>query len=276
MEAIARAYAQERGFRFCEKVGAGAFKETFLVEDDSGPLALKIIGRNCSPTRTQREIQAILRCSHPNIASLRNVEEFPTGEGSVTCLIEDYLSGGTLADRIRAEPLDRDKAHALGAALIGVLNYIGPQKLVHRDFKPENIMFRTGDSWDPIVVDFGLVRDLSKSSLTQSWSPIGPGTPLFAPPEQLNNRKELIDWRSDQFSVGVTLTVACGGRHPYCGDNDTGYECVERVASYEEPHPSFRRFAEQTGLPVLRDMIRPYPVQRIRTPTLLADAWVRQ
>jgi hypothetical protein len=57
----------------------------------------------------------------------------------------------------------------------------------------------------PALVDFGLVRDLSETSLTASWLPRGPGTPLFASPEQLNNEKALIDWRSDQFSIGVIL-----------------------------------------------------------------------
>jgi len=86
--------------------------------------------------------------------------------------------------------------------------------LVHRDIKPANIMFKEGLE-TPVLVDFGIVRDLAATSLTQTWSPIGPGTPFFASPEQLNNEKHLIDWRSDQFSLGVTLYFARTARHPY-------------------------------------------------------------
>ena len=59
METVARAYAQQAGYTFQGKVGSGAFKETFLVSDSSGQIALKILGPNCSTVRTEREIEAL-------------------------------------------------------------------------------------------------------------------------------------------------------------------------------------------------------------------------
>src|ERR1019366_6088976 len=114
--------------------------------------------------------------------------------------------GGTLGDRLKSGLCTRDAVKALGSGLIRAIEHLHGLGLVHRDIKPENVMYRARDSDQPVIVDLGLVRDLAASSITQSWFAQGPGTPLFAAPEQLNNRKELIDWRADQFAVGVSLT----------------------------------------------------------------------
>jgi len=75
-------------------------------------------------------------------------------------------------------------------------------------------MFRSGSD-NPVLVDFGLVRALDDSSITQSWLMMGPGTPYFASPEQLNNDKYLISWLSDQFSLALTTAFALTSRHPF-------------------------------------------------------------
>jgi serine/threonine protein kinase len=161
----------------------------------------------------------------------------------------------------------------LGSGLMLALEHLHGLALVHRDIKPENVMYRTADSDLPIIVDFGLVRDLTASSITQSWFAQGPGTPLFAAPEQLNNQKELIDWRTDQFAVGISLAFAHFGYHPHSLENDVGFECVDRVAGWQGPSARFRLDVERIGMPVLLQMVSPYPVQRVRTPRKLLTTW---
>jgi serine/threonine protein kinase len=276
MEKVGRAYAEQAGFEFRDKVGAGAFKETFLVAKETELLALKVLGDNCSTIRTEREIDALQRCAHPNIATLQGVSEFIFEGKSYTCLIEDYLAGGTLADRLQKSLLDRDTILELGSDLLLALAHLHGLGLVHRDIKPENIMFREAGSTAPVIVDFGLVRNLAASSVTQSWFAQGPGTPLFAAPEQLNNRKEMIDWRTDQFAAGVTLGFCLLGFHSHSLPTDVNYECVDRVANWQRPSGRFVKAVDQETLSLLARMVQPYPVQRVRTPDRLLEMWVAQ
>jgi serine/threonine protein kinase len=156
---------------------------------------------------------------------------------------------------------------AVGEGLILAIQHLHGLGFVHRDIKPDNIMFG-GSSFDPVLVDFGLVRDLAAESLTPTWHMRGPGTPYFAPPEQLRNEKHLIDWRSDQFSVGLTLAYAAWGKHPFDIDGDP----VENVANRGELSGAFRSWALEEGLSVLLKMVSVWPIHRYRYPAdLLAD-----
>jgi len=179
-------------------VGGGAFKRAFRVEWAPGEsYALKVINGPASAPRTLREIDALKKCNHPNIARLVAADSHYFHEVQYDFTLEEFLSGGTLTTRLlRHGNLDNEETLKLGQALIDALGHVASLDLVHRDIKPDNIMFRD-DSRTSVLVDFGLVRDLSASSLTHTWVNRGPGTPYFAAPEQLNNQKRLIDWRTD-------------------------------------------------------------------------------
>jgi serine/threonine protein kinase len=165
-----------------------------------------------------------------------------------------------------------DEVVRLGRTLIGALDYLRSMGLVHRDIKPENIMFRA-DKVTPVLVDFGLVRDLDEASLTQTWLVQGPGTPFYAAPEQLQNRKELIDWRTDQFSLGVVLAVCGFGRHPYADEGEPKPRTVQKVIERRAATAQFTAWALENRLDALLRMTRTWPVERLRTPPLLREAW---
>src|SRR5262249_941928 len=159
--------------------------------------ALKLYKQGASSRRSQREIDAMRRCEHPNIARLLRVETFEYSAEEFIVTIEEFLPGGTLTD---LGQIDVPTCLEIGKQLIAAIKHISSLGLVHRDLKPDNIMFRS-DRKTPVIVDFGVVRDLLDTSLTPSWAARGPGTPFFAAPEQLNNEKHQIDWRADQFSL---------------------------------------------------------------------------
>jgi serine/threonine protein kinase len=276
LESAAHQISANLGLTFAGRVGAGAFKETYKVIDSSSDaFALKIYRPGFPAERTQREIEAMQRCSHSGIAKLVTLAKLQWQGTTLLYSLEEFIPGGTLSHRLATSLLSPTETAALGAKLIDAVEHIAAQNLVHRDLKPDNIMFRQ-DGTTPVIVDFGIVRDLKNSSLTGSWQVSGPGTPFFSSPEQLRNEKNLIDWRSDQFSLGVVLALSSLGFHPYADQGLSDAEVVQRVADRRSQPDPFKAAAKQVGLPVLVDMTAPWPVERIRTPRELATGWARQ
>ncbi len=276
LESVARAICAKDGHKFHVAIAEGSFKETFLIEDAKGNrLALKVLKPGASPERSDREVDAMRRCSHPNIGALMILAEFDHAGVKHTYLIEEFMDGGTLDDRLKRGLLDRDETLALGEPLISAVTHIAGQRLVHRDLKPANIMFRKKGG-EPVVVDFGIVRDLDKTSLTKTYLAMGPGTPFFAPPEQLNNEKNLIDWRADQFALGVVLSLAHFGSHPYEEPGDDAVRIIGRVAARKGPTAKFSTDTATSLLPVLERMVAGWPVNRVRLPRVLLDNWKAQ
>jgi serine/threonine protein kinase len=275
LEGIARAICTRNGHAFDRKLGEGAFKEAFLVTTAAKEFkALKILKPGLASERTQREVEAMTRCRHANIALLETVAAFTHLSVQYTYLVEEYIGGGTLDDRLQKGPLSRESLLAMGASLIDAVAHVAANDLVHRDIKPANILFRTGG--EPVLVDFGLVRDLRKSSVTVTWARCGPCTPLYASPEQLTNDKAIIGWRSDQFSLGVVLAFAGLGMHPFARPGDDPAKTVLRVEAREGPSAEFIEAAKRSGLSVLIKMVGNWPVERIRKPADLLQAWKGQ
>jgi len=276
-EEVARRFCGNERLTFIKPVGSGSFKETFLVETGSRELlALKVYKPGSSSERSNREIEAMRRCSHDNIAKLYNTTAFEVNDGEYLISLEEFLPGGTLTNRVAERgPLTAMETRQIGQSLINALAHIAVLGLVHRDLKPDNVMFRS-DRLTPVIVDFGLVRDLNAISLTQTWLIRGPGTPLFAPAEQLLNQKAMIDWRADQFSLAVSLSIATFGFHPYSEPMDLPPAIVDRVAIRGALSTRFRAAAEQSNLAALITMAEPWPVRRFRTPADLAGAWSAQ
>ncbi len=273
LDIVARRICEKRGLQFVQRVGEGTFKQTFLVlGKDTHPFALKLYKAVSSTRRHQREIKSMLRCQHKNIARLMSFETYSHAGQEYLALTEEFLSGGTLTARGKVTVTD---CLAIGGQLVDALAYLADLNLVHRDIKPDNIMFRA-DGETPVLTDFGVVRDLSDSSITPTWALRGPGTPFFASPEQLNNEKDLTDWRSDQFALGVVLSYVVLADHPYRAPGMSDQEVVDRVSSRHGPTEAFAERVKAVGLPILKRMVAPWPVNRYRKPELLIEAWRQQ
>jgi serine/threonine protein kinase len=271
LEAVANAIAKEKGLTNLQFCGHGAFKETFKANNERGELvALKVLDRSkCNVVRTEREIAAAQRCDSPRIAKIKDFgRHIQSHNEPFDYVIEEFFAGGTLEDRLQGKTFPADEVKKIGSALGEALAVLHQLRLVHRDIKPENIMFRDSAN-DPVLVDFGLVRDLAQTSLTHSWLPQGPGTPLYSSPEQLNNEKNLIDWRSDQFSVGIVLGLSLTGKHPFYATGMTPAEIVDAMSMHRGCSADFRAAAVSEGCPFLIKMMAGWPVQRFSHPQTL-------
>ena len=276
LEGIALRISQDLGLSSPKFVGKGAFKETYAVVDPSGRLqALKIIDASKQNLkRTEREIEALRRCDCEGICRIFAHGTWKDDSGTVhEYYLEEFLGGGTLTDRLKGGKLPIDQVRLYGRDLAVAIDHLKGHDLVHRDIKPDNIMFREGED-RPVLVDLGLVRDLSISSITNSWIVRGPGTPYFASPEQLNNEKRLISWKSDQFSLGVVLSICLLERHPYDTGGMQPAEIVQAVAEREGVPASFKADVAEAGLPALARTVEGWPIRRYQHPEEMIGVFV--
>lgn len=273
LKEVALAICKELNMKFVRESGKGVFKETFyVISKDKTNLALKVFNANQRTERTKREIDAMLICDHPNVGKLIEVNQYKYKGKDYTYLLEEFLSGGSLSDKLKSGVINFTEFYDIGLQLVDALVHISSKGLVHRDIKPDNIMFRD-DGRTPVIVDFGVVRNLHNESLTHSWLLPGPGTPYYSAPEQLNNQKELIDWRSDQFSLGVTFSICLFGLHPYYRPNDSVNDVIIRMMKRETPSEHFQKICTENGLDIIVRMVSPWPYERFRRPQELVESW---
>jgi len=197
LEHIAQAICSINGYTYIRYLDAGTFKETYEISLKSTCYALKVFKANNSSERTEREIDAMQRVRCENVSQLYKVDYINIDGILYLYLVEEFLAGGSLRTLINVSALSRDEVISIGRDLLNALSTTYLQHIVHRDIKPDNVMFRK-ERAEAVLIDFGLVRNLDASSLTQAFFERGPGTALYSAPEQLNNNKALIDWRTDQ------------------------------------------------------------------------------
>ena len=250
---------------FERDLGSGAFKHAYLVTIDSHPVALKIapVSEDLR-ARFEREITALKDCSHPAIASLLYAGAHAVGEIHYWVLYEEFLADGTLDTQIARGQLSVQRTKQIGVVLADALAYLYTKRFVHRDIKPANILFRSQN--EPVLTDFGIVRMLGETSLTHDFLLQGPGTPLYAAPEQLSNDKNAIDWRTDQFGLALVLARCALGRHAFMPVGGTDRDAVVAVASHATLPAHSAQELRTMGLECLVRALRPWPVQRFRYP----------
>lgn len=176
------------------------------------------------------EARAQSRIDHPNICRVYEVGEV----GGRAYIALQFVQGAPLqriAKRLSLEEkilVVRDVAAAIHEAhRLGV---------VHRDLKPSNVLVeRTPEGrWFPVVMDFGLARELSVNS-TPLDSELVQGTPAYMSPEQARGDLSVVDRRSDIYSLGVTLYELVTGQVPFMGESSS--QTLVRVLREEPVSP---------------------------------------
>jgi serine/threonine-protein kinase len=237
--------ARELGqYRLGRRLGGGGMGEVYLAEHRMlrRPAALKIIrpGRAIDPAylaRFEREVQCTATLTHPNTVQIFDYGR--TDDGTFYYVME-YLPGLNLEDLVRLYgPLAPARAvhflHHVCAAL-GEAHAAG---LVHRDLKPSNMMVcERGGVPDTVkLLDFGLVLpsgDDLDAKLTRQTGVTG--TPAFIAPEQAG-RQDVVDGRSDIYSLGATAYFLLTGRAPFA---DRSAAQVLKAHLHETPEPLAR------------------------------------
>jgi len=162
--------------------------------------------------RFDREISVLARIRHPNVVrfiegGVRNAARY---------YVMEYIPGDTVEDILqqkrRCSPAE---AASIVRALARVLHAIHEQGIIHRDVKPSNVIITPRGV--PKIADFGIARILEDESLTLTSEIVG--TPFYMSPEQIQGKKDIVDRRTDVYSLGVILYELIARQLPFGGEN---------------------------------------------------------
>lgn len=157
--------------------------------------------------RFEREVRIAGSLNHPHIVTVHDV----VFDHDPPYVVMELLAGGTLKQHIKSKVLSWQEALVLLIPLAEALAYAHRTEVIHRDVKPDNIMFAGDEANTLKLVDFGLARWETAEKLTQIGTFVG--TPAYMSPEQVKGEQE-IDKRTDIFSLGIILYEAIVGNNP--------------------------------------------------------------
>ena len=216
-------------YRLLEPLGKGAMSVVWLAEDAElgRRVAVKILGLDAARDRFEREARAAASLSHPHICRLY---DYGTERGRPYMVLE-YLDGGSLEDRLRAQELDPlpdgETLRVAGEVAAG-LAHAHERGLVHRDLKPANVLFDAEGRAK--IADFGIARVGGGGTLTEPGTVLG--TASYISPEQAAGRPA--SPASDVYSFGVVLFRMLTGQLPFTSRN-----AIELVRMHRDDPPPY-------------------------------------
>ncbi len=210
-------------------LGAGGMGEVYRARDPrlKRDIAIKVLPADVTSSpdrlaRLEREATTVAGLNHPNIVVLHSIEE----DGAIRFLTMELVEGRSLAELVTPGGLPLTQLLDLSIPLADALVAAHEKGVVHRDLKPANVMVTREGRVK--VLDFGLAKlaqvesDVDATQAATAAAPLSDvgqivGTVPYMAPEQI--RGELVDARSDLFSLGVLIYELAGGKRPFTGQS---------------------------------------------------------
>lgn len=252
---------------FCDTFGitkvhksfTGGQKHVFIVTKKGDKCALKVFinygKRDIRELSIYKEFKDVA-----DIPKILSIEDY-NGDKIV---FETYIEGDNLKDVFSNYKGDNNKVIGLISYVCNILKPFWERKpsIIHRDIKPSNIIIRP--SGNPVVIDFGIARNLGEESITDTGQPQPHSWP-FAAPEQYAGEKNLISYRTDFFSLGVLAYYLFYNILPF----GTTKEAIKE--KYNKNDLSYNTTDECNLNPFFNETLRVMPAERPRTPDILIN-----
>jgi len=203
------------GIKVLRLIGEGGMSRVYLASRDADdePLVVKILRSEIvedkkALARFMEEYSMVERIQSRHVA---RIYSHGMSEGHAY-LVMEFFEGGDLNKRLAGRALRSDEALKLFRDLMFALGDIHEKSILHRDLKPQNLMFRNDGSL--AIVDFGIAKHIDSVDRTAHGEIVG--TPRYMSPEQVQGRT--LDLRTDIYSAGVLLFQMLTGKHMFDGE----------------------------------------------------------
>ena len=199
------------------ELGSGATATVYLARDTQRGISVAVkllrpeLAQSVGAERFLREIRLNEKLHHPHIVPVLDSGEH---DGRLYFVLP-HMEDGSLRQLLQREKqLPIEQAVAIARTVAQALDYAHQQNLIHRDVKPENILFTSGQA---CLADFGIARAVERA-MDESTTDTGMvrGTPAYMSPEQASGSKHY-DGRSDQYSLACVLYEMLAGVPAFIG-----------------------------------------------------------
>ncbi|BAT98158.1 hypothetical protein VIGAN_09178700 [Vigna angularis var. angularis] len=251
-------------------IGEGSFAKVKFAKnvENGNHVAIKILDRShvlshkMTEQQLKKEISAMKIINHPNVVKIYEVMASKTK----IYIVLELINGGELFDKIaQSGRLKEDEARSYFHQLINAVDYCHSRGVYHRDLKPENLLLDSNGVLK--ISDFGLSTYAQKEDELLRTAC---GTPNYVAPEVLNDRG-YVGSTSDIWSCGVILFVLMAGYLPF--DEPSQMALYKKICRAQFTCPSW--FSSEAKK-LLKRILDPNPLTRIKIPEILEDEWFRK
>ncbi|MBE9076394.1 tetratricopeptide repeat protein [Romeria aff. gracilis LEGE 07310] len=211
-------------YQVIQSLGSGGFGETFLVEDTHMPARPRRVLKRLKPVTDNPKVYEVVQERFQREAAILEKvgsihHQIPNlfayfAEGGELYLVQEWVEGQTLTEIVNSGgALPEQRVEEILISLLSVLKFIHAEGIIHRDIKPDNILYQT-EQGKPFLIDFGAVKEIlgiHLDSQGNTASSIVIGTKGYMPLEQASGRPV---FSSDLYSLTMTMIYLLTGKWP--------------------------------------------------------------